>query len=172
MGVLLKSNGPSIAVCSNIVRFFWQGIKTFKVIVADWMRQKQRCMANWVSMLASTAIKWSLHVLMDHSATFTWWMCGGTNWYMMSSCQLYLLRITDASLSRNFTHGLYPLFLRCLTCFGYASSIWMPGILLQGSYKISLASYTYIISIYLLPWLDVIWNYLSGICIYYVFHTL
>ena len=45
-GLLLKTNGPSIAVLANIVGSYWQGINIFKVIVACRMRQHKICMGN------------------------------------------------------------------------------------------------------------------------------
>ena len=105
-GVLLKSNGTSIAVCANIVGFCCQGLNVLKFIVACGMRRHQRCMGKWVYLLASPAIKWYFHVLMARSDAFTGWMCGSTNWYPISSCWLYFFSIYDASLSIQFDRGL------------------------------------------------------------------
>ena len=62
-GVLLKSNGPSIAVCSNIVRFFRKGINIFKVVFACGMRRHQICIGNLVYVLIIPAINLSFHFL-------------------------------------------------------------------------------------------------------------
>ena len=45
-GVLLVSNGLSIAVCTDIVEFLRQGLNIFRLIVACGMRQHQIFIGN------------------------------------------------------------------------------------------------------------------------------
>ena len=123
------------------------------------MRRHQRCIGNRISVLSSTAIKWSFHVLMARSTALTRLMCEGTNWYHMYYFWLYLLKISEASLYIPCTRGLWPLFVRCLTCLVYTSIMWLMELLLRGYDKIALASYKYIISTYLCPRLDIIGDF-------------
>ena len=104
--LLLKSNGPSISVYADTVGFHLHVPNTFNVMVVYGMRRHKRCIRNRVSMIARPAIKRYFHALMNWSSALTLWMCGGTNWYHISSFQLYFLRISDASLSRQYIRGL------------------------------------------------------------------
>ena len=66
------------------------------------------------------------------------------------------MRLANALLCRHLTRGMYPKFVRCLTCLVYDSSTWLLDLILRGYAKIALESYTYIISTMFLPLLDVI----------------
>ena len=125
-----------------VAKWFWfcrHVIRIFKLIVACGMRWHHTCIGNQVSVIVSPAMKWYFHVLMAPYDAFTRWMCGGTNWYAISPCRLYFLRLSDASFSSQWAHVMYPLFLRCLTCLVYAYSIWLTDLLLRGSAKIALS---------------------------------
>ena len=114
-GVLLKSNFPSSSVYANIFGFRRQSLIIFNFIVACGSSQHHRCIGKHVSVLEIPALKWYFHVLMARSSALTRWICGSTNWYSIFFCLLYFLRLSDASLSNQWTRGLYRLVFRCST---------------------------------------------------------
>ena len=115
-GDLLKSNYPSSIVYADIVRFCRQGLIIFIFIVDCVISQHHRCIGKRVSMIEVPAMKWSFHVLMARSTALTWWICGGNNWYSISFCLCYLLRLAGASLSNQWTRVMYPIWVRCSSC--------------------------------------------------------
>ena len=110
-GVLLNSKCPSSAVYADIIGFFQQDLIIFSSIVACGVSQNHRCIGKWVSTLERPSMKWYFHFLMPRSAALTRWMCGGTNWYSISFCLLYFLRLSDDSLPNQWTRGLYTLWV-------------------------------------------------------------
>ena len=113
--VLLKSNCNSISVCDKIVGFIRKGLSIFKVILVCGISLHRRCIGKWVPVLDTPTMKLFFHVMMDRSAVFTRWICGGTNWYSISFCLFYFLRLDYASFPSQCTRGLYPLLVGCST---------------------------------------------------------
>ena len=105
IGVLLKSKGPlrSSYADSELSRREVRSI--FSVSWACSMNLSHSWMGQFLSIVPSPAMKWSLKVAIACSAALTRWLCASTSWISISFFVMYDCTVFEHSLSMTLSVG-------------------------------------------------------------------